>query len=231
MTDILEQPTGRRAFLGSIGAGATLLALPGCAGLPGFSFTDAIQRILFLSSERAFARMLDGGGFWDEQVARLGLGNAIGSRGDVLSRILTSTLFKNRLEDAFGDIAYEGAERAAPLVADAVRVIGVRNAVELVRGGPRAATGFLRGEMGETLVEAMIPELGDAMRIAREPLVGELLAGLTGVNVTGIATRFADSIDETIWGEIGNEEAAIRADPRSTGDPLIIGVFGAGAAL
>ena len=231
MTDILDKPTGRRAFLGSMGAGGAVLALPGCASLPGFSFTDAIQRMLFLSTDRAFARMLDGGGYWDQQVARLGLGNALGTRGDVLSRILTSALFKDRLEGAFADIAYEGAERAAPLVADAVRVIGVRNAVDLVRGGPRAATGFLRGEMGETLVEAMVPELGDAMRIAREPLVGQLLAAATGVDVGSVATRFADSIDDTIWGEIGNEEAAIRANPEATRDPLIIGVFGAGAAV
>ena len=222
----LSAPLARRAFLGRCGAGAAALSLAGCASLPGFSLTDAVQRILFLSSDRAFARMLDGGGFWDNQVTRLGLGNALGTRGDVLTRILTSTLFKRRLEGAFADIAYEGAERAAPLVTDAVRVIGVRNAVDLVRGGPRAATGFLRGELGSALIEAMVPELGQAMRIAREPLIGELISGLAGVDVGGIASRLADTIDDTIWNEIGNEEAAIRANPRSTGDPLIIGVFG-----
>ncbi|HBQ53128.1 MAG TPA: DUF4197 domain-containing protein, partial [Erythrobacter sp.] len=43
--------------------------------------------------------------------------------------------FKSRLENAFGDIAYEGAQRAAPLVTDAVRTIGIQNAIDLVRGG------------------------------------------------------------------------------------------------
>ena len=165
MTDILVKPTGRRAFLGSMAAGGTLLALPACSSIGGFGLVDAVQRILFLSSERAFGRMLQGEGFWDQQVAELGLGGLLGSRGDVLTRILTSALFKNRLERAFGDIAYEGAERAAPLVTEAVRTIGIQNAIDLVRGGPTAATTFLRGSMGRTLVEAMVPELGAAMRV------------------------------------------------------------------
>ncbi|WP_369027144.1 DUF4197 domain-containing protein [Qipengyuania sp. RANM35] len=230
MTQFLEQPTGRRAFLGGLTLGGAALALPSCAGLPGFSMVDAVQRILFLSSERAFGRMLQSDGFWDSQVAQLGLGNLLGTRGDVLSRILTSSLFKNRLEGAFADIAYEGAERAAPLVTEAVRTIGIQNAIDLVRGGPTAATSFLRGSMGKSLVEAMVPELGDAMRVASDPLVGELLRGLTGVDLAGATTRFANNIDNTIWHQMGVEEAAIRANPRETNDPLIIGVFGVGGA-
>lgn len=229
MTDILVKPTRRRAVLGGLVAGGGLLALPGCASLPGFGMVDAVQRILFLSSERAFGRMLQGDGFWDQQVAQLGLGNLLGTRGDVMTRILTSALFKSRLEDAFADIAYEGAERAAPLVTDAVRTIGVQNAIDLVRGGPTAATSFLRGSMGTTLVEAMVPELGTAMRVAGDPLVGELLRGLTVVDLAGATNRFATNIDDTIWREIGVEEAAIRRDPQATRDPLIIGVFGTGA--
>lgn len=231
MTEILERPTARRAFIGGLTLGGAVLALPGCSSLGGFGLVDAVQRILYLSSERAFGRMLQGDGFWDRQVAQLGLGNVLGTRGDVLTRILTSTLFKSRIENAFGDIAYKGAERAAPLVTEAVRTIGIQNAVDLVRGGPTAATGFLRNAMGRTLIEAMVPELGTAMRVANEPLVGQLLSALTGVDFSNATNRFADNLDNTIWREIGVEEAAIRANPRATNDPLIIGVFGAGSQL
>lgn len=223
--------TNRRSLLGGIAASGALLALPACNGLGGFGLVDAVQRLLFLSSERAFARMLQANGFWDQQVASLGLGNVLGARGDVLSRILTSGLFKSRLDRAFGDIAYRGAERAAPIVTDAVRVIGFQNAVDLVRGGPTAATAYLRGSMGSRLIDAMAPELGAAMRVASDPLVGQALAALTGVDTAQVATRFADTIDETIWREIGNEEAAIRADPAATNDAAIIAIFGAGARL
>lgn len=219
----------RRGLLGGLAAGGALLALPGCASGfgGGYGLVDAVQRLLYISSERAFARMLQSNGFWDQQVASLGLGNVLGARGDVLGRILTSGLFKGRLDRAFGDIAFRGAERAAPIVTDAVRVIGFANAVDLVRGGPTAATAYLRGNIGGRLVDAMVPELGDAMRVASDPLVSEVLAALTGVDTVGAARRFADRIDETIWREIGSEEAAIRADPSSSGDRAIGTIFGA----
>ena len=235
MTELTTSATkssimGRRAFMGGALASGALL-LPACQSFGGFSLTDAVRRLLYLSSERAFARLTAPGGFWDEQVAALGLTNMIGSRGGVVASILTSTLFKDRLEGAFADIAIEGAERAAPIVADAVRVIGIQNALALVNGGPTAATAFLRDDLGVTLVEAMVPELGDDMRVANDPLVGELLSGLTGIDLAGVSRNVATQIDNAIWNEMGLEEAAIRRNPQSTNDPLLVSVFGAGAVL
>lgn len=235
MTDSIRrtvrQPVGRRAFLAGISASG-LLALPACTGMgPRYTLTDAIARLLYLSSDRAFARMLSQGGFWDQQVAALGLGSFLGTRGDVLSRILTSGLFKSRLDRAFADVAYEGAQRAAPIVADTIRVVGYQNAIDLVRGGPTAATSFLRQEMGDRLVEAMVPEIGEALRVASDPLVSEALNALTGVDVSRVANAFSAQVEDVIWREIGVEEAEIRRNPRSTNDPAIISVFGAANAF
>ncbi|MBV7266607.1 DUF4197 domain-containing protein [Erythrobacter sp. WH131] len=231
MNGLEQSRLGRRALLkGSAGA-ALVMALPACSTIPGFSMTEAIRRMLLLSSERAFARLTSPDGYWDQQVAQLGLGNLLGTRGDVLSRILTSTLFKSRLEEAFADIAIEGSYRAAPIVTEAVRTIGFANAVDLVRGGPTAATQALRGELGGRLLDALVPELGEAIRIASDPLVGQLIDAATGTDISGIARRLSGNIDDAIWNEIGIEEAAIRENPRETGDPLLIGVFGAGAAI
>lgn len=231
MNDLIELRPARRGFLLGLSATAGLLALPGCATLPGYSFTEAIRRLLMLSSERAFARLTADGGFWDQQVAQIGLANLLGTRGDVLSSILSSSLFKSRLNDAFADVAIEGSYRAAPVVADAVRVIGIENAVALVRGGPSAATGFLRNELSGQLIEVMVPEIGSALRAAQDPLVGQALSALIGVNVGQVANNFGTRVNDVIWDEIAREESAIRADPRSTRDPMIIGVFGAGNAF
>jgi hypothetical protein len=223
---VTNRLTTRRSLIaGAAGAGALLL-LPGCATTGGFSLTEAIRRLLLLSSENAFARLTAPGGFWDEQVARLGLNQLLGTRGDVLSRILTSSLVKDRLEERFASFAIDASFRAAPLVTDAVRVIGFENAIDLVRGGPSAASDFLRGELGTALLDAMVPELGEALRISRDPLLGQALSAVTGVDVAGVADRFGRQIDDAIWGEIGREEAAIRADPGATRDPVLIGVFG-----
>jgi hypothetical protein len=220
----------RRFVFGSLAA-ATALTLPGCATYGGISFTEAIRRLLLASSEQAFVRMTAPGGFWDQQVAQLGLQNFLGTRGNVLTNILTSSLFKSRLEGVVADIAVDASYRAAPIVADTVRTIGFANAVALVRGGPTAASTFLRQEMGERLVLAMLPEIGEAIRIAEDPLMGQLLSGLTGVDVSAMTRNFAAEVDDVIWGEIGREEAAIRADPSRTRDPLLISVFGAGSAF
>lgn len=193
--------------------------------------TEAIRRLLLLSSENAFARLTQPGGFWDQQVATLGLGNMLGARGDVMSRILTSGLVKNRLEERFAEFAVEASFRAAPVVTDTVQMIGFQNAIDLVRGGPSAATGFLRAEMGDALIDAMVPGLGNSLRLARDPLIGELMGALTGVHTGEVATRIGREVDNAIWGEIAREEAAIRANPQATRDPMLIGVFGAAARM
>lgn len=227
MTDILT----RRRLLAGMGA-TSLLALPACSSVGGgYSLTEAIRRLLLLSSERAFARLTAPGGFWDEQVARIGLNSLLGTRGDVLSRILTSQLFKDRLEGAFADFAVDASYRAAPLVTDAVRTIGFQNAVDLVRGGPSAATDFLKADMGTALLDAMLPGLDRAIRVAEDPLVGQAVNAITGVDVTGIASRVGTRVNDAIWAEMGREEALIRRDPEATRDPLLIGVFGVGSRL
>ena len=57
-------------------------------------------------------------------------------------------------------------------------------------------------------------------------MIGQLVSALAGVDVGGVATRLANEIDDTVWAEIGREEAAIRSDPRSTNDPVLIGALG-----
>ena len=225
----------RRSLLAGIGASGAL-ALSGCTslgGLGGFSLTDAIRRVLLLSSERAFARLTGDGGFWDQQVARIGFDDLLGARGNVLAGILTSNVVKQRLEDSFADIAIDASARAAPVVTDVVRTIGIDNAVALVRGGPTAsaATQFLREEMGDTLIDVLAPDIGSALRLARDPIVGQALAALTGVDIPRVERTFSEAVNDAIFQEIAREERAIRANPSATNDPVIIGVLGANAAL
>ncbi len=225
MTSVNFTPT-RRSLLAGAAGGATLLLLPGCASTGGFSMVEAVRRLLLLASENAFARLTAPGGFWDEQVAQLGLANLMGTRGDVLSRILTSALVKDRLEERFAAFAIDASFRAAPVVTDAIQMIGFDNAIALVRGGPDAASSYLRGEVGPALIDAVVPELGEAIRLSRDPLIGQALSALTGVDAAGVADRLGREVDNAIWGEIAREEAAIRANPQSTRDPMLIGVFG-----
>ncbi|MFN5903639.1 MAG: DUF4197 domain-containing protein [Novosphingobium sp.] len=221
MAQVSSLTPSRRAFLAGTSA-AALLALPACSSMGGISFTEAIRRLLVLSSERAFARLTAPDGYWDNAVERIGLDRFLGARGDLLGRILTSQLFKDRLEDVVADVAVRGSYRVAPIVSDTVRIIGIQNAVDLVRGGPTAATDFLRRSMADGLIETLVPEIGSALRVARDPLMGQLLAALTGVDIDRMARGFSNEVENAIWYEIGAEEAAIRANPEDTRDPVLI---------
>ena len=224
----MKQLTGtsiaRRGFLvGSVGASALLL--PGCASLCGFSMVDALKRLLILSSERAFAKLTAPGGFWDSEVARFELPTLFSSSGGVLKSLLTSGLFKNELQKQLNIVAEKGAERAAPVVLEAVRGISIPDAVGIVRGGPSAATTYLRSAMGPALINAMIPGLTDTLRVSSDPILGQAIKALSGVDIGSVAQAIANRADNSIWYQIGAEEGAIRANPESTRDPLLIGVF------
>lgn len=215
------KPIGRRTFI--VGAAATgVLALPGCSSLGGLSLVDAIRRLLQSSTAGALARLVAPGGFYDSELARLDLPDVFGSRGNVLQDILTSAVFKGRLQRGINSVAETGARRAAPIIADTVRTIGIDNAVALIKGGPTAATGFLRNAMAGSLIEAMVPALGDGLRLASDPIVGQAIGALTGVDVTGVARSLSGKVDDAIWGEIGREEASIRANPEKTNDAVLI---------
>ena len=175
MATVLE----RRGFIAGLGATGvvSVIALSGCAsGLGAFSFVEAVRRLLTLSSVAAIDRLTGPGGFYDDQVARLDLPEVFGSRGGVLANILTGVVFRDRLQRTLANFAVDGARRAAPVIADTIRVVGIANAVALIRGGPTAATGFLRQEMAGRLIEVMFPTIGDAMRVANDPNQEERLA-------------------------------------------------------
>lgn len=232
MTGIVEPHPTRRALLAGAASAGALLLLPACASTgPAFIMKEAVRRLLLAAADNTFARLTAPGGFWDEQVATIDLDRFLGNRGNTLSRILTSQVFKDRLEERFASFAIDASFRAAPLVTDAVEVIGFANALELVRGGPTVASDFLRLELGSALIDGIVPELGEAIRLANDPLIGEALGALTGVRVGEVAGRIGRVVDDAIWGEIAREEAAIRADPASTRDPAIIAVFGLGQRI
>ena len=190
--------------------------------MPAFSLTEAVRRLLVRASRRALDRLMAPGGFWEDQLARLDLPESLGRRGSAIEAVLASPLFRTRLQRGLNRVAERGARRAAPTIADAVRTVGIDNAKAIIAGGPSAATAFLRGAMAGMLIEAMAPELAETMRIADDPLIGELLSALAGVDVRAFSHSLAERVDSAIWDAIGREEAAIRADPQATEDPVLI---------
>jgi Protein of unknown function (DUF4197) len=218
--------TTRRHILLSSAALATL-ALPGCQSLPAFSLTEAIRRLLTLASQNAFALLLQPGGFYESSAARIALPERFGGNsGTILSAVLQSRQFRDRLQRQLNRAAEKGAERAAPLVADAVRNVSIEDAASIVRGGPQAATSFLRGRMGTALLDAMLPGIAEGLRLFDDQVISQAVRSVTGFDLAALAGDITRKADESIWAAIGLEEAGIRADPQKTNDPVLIGAFG-----
>ncbi|MGQ0559673.1 MAG: DUF4197 domain-containing protein [Sphingosinicella sp.] len=203
-----------------------LLALPGCASLGGFGFEDAIRRLLRLSSQRAFARLLRDNGFFEDELARIPLPPELAGAGAVAAVLLRTGLVQDQLLRLMNRAAVDAAEAAAPVVYDAIRSMSIADAVALVRGGPTAATDFLERAMGDAIVDAMFPGVGRALRLFDDGILNRVVRVATGIDFAGLQQHVTHAAASGIYRTIGREEAAIRANPRETGDPVLIGVFG-----
>lgn len=218
--------TDRRHLLRAAGL-LPVLAVAACAGPLGtFGLEDGVRRLLTLSSQRAFGRLLQRGGFYDDQLTRiLPPSSGDGGSGDVLGAILRTGAVRNQLAIALNDIAVDAADRAAPIVTDSIRHMSIADAVSVVRNGPTAATALLQREVGNGLVEAMFPEFSAGLNSDAGEILSAALRARTGVDYQRLARTGAELASASIFRAIGREEAAIRADPRATRDPAIIALF------
>lgn len=222
----------RRAVLG-FGAAAGLLALPGCSSLPGLSLTEAVKRLLTLSSQNAFAELLQPNGFFDSQVARIAVPDSLGGSRvtSVATALLRSKPIQDRLLKQVNRAAEKGAELAAPIVADTIRNMSVADAAAIINGGPRAATSLLQRQLGNTLVERMLPGIGNGLKLFDNEIINLVLSQTTNVDFSSISRDVANQVSEAIYRSIGAQEESIRANPRATNDPLLIAVLGVGKAF
>lgn len=218
----------RRSLIGA-GLSLPLLTLTGCAtGLGGFSFEEAVRRLLTVSSQRAFTGLLRENGFFEDEMARVTLPPQLGGAGAsaVVAALLRSPTVQNQLLRLVNDAAAEAADAAAPIVYDSIRTMTIADALSIVRGGPTAATDYLQGRMGDAIFDTLFPGVGQALRVANNPLLAQALQSASGIDFVGLQRDVAAKASTGIYRAIGREEAAIRANPASVNDPLLSGVFG-----
>ena len=219
----------RRALIGA-GLSLPLLGLAGCATRLGdlVNFEDAVRRLLTISSQRAFARLLTDEGFFQDDLARVELPSQLGGSGvaSALAVALGSRAVQNQLLRVVNRAAADAADAAAPVVYDSIRDMSITDALSLVRGGPTAATDYLQRSIGERIVEVMFPQVGDALRVADGGIVARALRVASGIDFAGLQADVSRKAANGIYRAIGREESAIRANPQSADDPVISGVFG-----
>lgn len=217
----------RRKFLAA-GAAATMLALPGCASLPAFSLTDAIRRLLTVSSQNAFAQLMQPNGFFDSQVARISVPERLGGTRvtNIATAVLRSPPIQKRLLKQVNRAAETGADLAAPIIADAIRNMSISDAAAIIKGGDRAATTLLQNQLGTSLATRILPGVSKGLNLFDNEIINLVLAQVSDINFADISEDVTAKVSDAIYRSIGAEEAKIRANPQATNDPVLIGIFG-----
>ncbi|HEY0325524.1 MAG TPA: DUF4197 family protein, partial [Allosphingosinicella sp.] len=160
------------------------------------------------------------------ELARVPLPPQFAGAGGIASALLRTPAVQNQLLGVMNRAASEAAEAAAPGVYDAIRNMTISDAMALVRGGPTAATDFLQRAMGTAIVDAMFPDVGNALRLFDNGIVNQVVQAATGISFAGLQRHVSETAANGIYRAIGREEAAIRANPSSANDPTIASVFG-----
>lgn len=224
----MDQLLTRRRMIFAVAA-LPLATLPACTtlgDLEGFGFENALRRLMTVSSQRAFTNLLTDNGFFSDDLARVPLPPELAGAGGIASALLRTPAVQNQLLGIMNRAASDAAEAAAPVVYGSIRNMTITDAMALVRGGPTAATDFLQRAMGTAIVDAMFPDVGNALRLLDNGIVNQIVQSATGISFAGLQRYVSQSAADGIYRAIGREEAAIRANPRSANDPVIASMFG-----
>ncbi|MEC3908995.1 DUF4197 domain-containing protein [Sphingobium sp. CR2-8] len=213
----------RRSLIATL----ALLPLAACATPMGrYTVEDAVRRLLELSSQRAFARLTEPGGFYDDQLTRIVTPDLGGGRGGaMLSALLRTNALRNRVSMALNDVAVDLADNATPIVMDAVHRMTLADAVSVLRGGPTAATDLLAREARGSVVEALLPGASRALRSDMFEMLTAALSAGGGRDYVTLADNVSGQIGDAIFRAIGREEAEIRRDPGATRDPILMALL------
>ena len=69
------------------------------------------------------------------------------------------------------------------------------------------------------------PGIDNGLKLFDSAVVTDALRQATGIDFAGLRSDITQKASDGIYNAIAREEIAIRADPLSTNDPLLIGVF------
>lgn len=220
----------RRNFLaaGVTGVVASILVLPGCSSLPPLSLTEAVRRLLTVSSQNAFAELMEPNGFFDSQIARISVPDRLGGvrATNIATAVLGAKPIQKRLLKQVNRAAETGAELAAPIIADTIRGMSIADAAAIIKGGDRAATNLLQSQLGTSLATQMLPGISKGLNLFDNEIINLVLSQVSSINFADISEDVTNKASDAIYRSIGAQEARIRANPRATNDPLLIGVFG-----
>lgn len=220
--DLLKQAAGRST--GPQTAGESALASGEIAA--------GLKEALRVGSGRVVDRLGAADGFNADPKVRIPLPKSLQTVHQALSRVGMGGLTED-LELRLNRAAEAAAPKARDLFVDAISQMTIEDAQGIWKGPPDAATRYFEGKMSAPLAAEMRPVVEESLteagavqvydqamgRYRSLPFVPDLKTDLTGHVVDGALAG--------IFTYLGEEEAAIRANPAKRSTELLQKVFGA----
>jgi hypothetical protein len=127
--------------------------------------------------------------------------------------------------------AEEAVKKSAPIFADAIRGMDIKDALSILRGADTAATGYLRSNTSSSLTTAFKPVIQESLE--KTGAAGHWNNLMTAYNKvsfqkvnTDLAGYVTDKALQALFLQIADQEKQIRKDPAARTSALLKKVFG-----
>ena len=127
--------------------------------------------------------------------------------------------------------AEEAVKKSAPIFADAIRGMDIKDALSILRGADTAATGYLRSNTSSSLTTAFKPVIQESLE--KTGAAGHWNNLKTAYNKvsfqkvnTDLAGYVTDKALQALFLQIADQEKQIRKDPAARTSALLKKVFG-----
>jgi hypothetical protein len=127
--------------------------------------------------------------------------------------------------------AEEAVKKSAPIFADAIRGMDIKDALSILRGADTAATGYLRSNTSSSLTTAFKPVIQESLEKTgaaghwKNLMTAYNKVSLQKVN-TDLAGYVTDKALQALFLQIADQEKQIRKDPAARTSALLKKVFG-----
>ncbi len=207
----------RRAFVGAVTAGA---ALVGYASRVNAGILDSlgVKKLLGNASDNALGKLGQADGFYRDVAVRILLPGAKGKFASKLMKTGDKLGLTKNLTKSLNDAASLAANEAKPIFRTAIDQLKLTDVPGLALKKDGATQYLMKTASPELLtkirplISAALGKVGAFQQLAQLNKSGSLLAPL-GLTETKVTDSVSDQALKGIFSYMGNEEAALKANP------------------
>jgi hypothetical protein len=223
----------RREFTAAVLAATATAAAPGAAhaALDEGDAAKGVRTALERGALAAVGLLGKTDGFLANPLVRIPLPGALKDA----AKLLRATGQGKKVDDlvtAMNRAAEAAVPQAKPLFVSAVKALSVKDALQVVRGGPTAVTDFFAVKTRTPLAEKFLPIVTQAtQKVALADRYNAVAGKAAGLGLlkgdeTNVQRYVTGRALDGLFLMIAEEEKKIRADPAKTGSAILKKVFG-----